>query len=244
MRLSSPKANAGRLLLLALIAAGVVAFLLAGGYRFLSFDNLVAHKDALIDWADARPVLAPGVWAAAYLVLGLFGLPGSTVLNLSAGLLFGFWEGLLLVVAGSTLASAVAFLSFRYLLGDLMEERMRRRFPRLLEGLEREGVYFVLTLRLLPVIPFSATNVILAISPVRFGSFLFFSLVGLLPRYLLYVYAGAHLGDVQNPDDLWSPPLVGVLAALAVLPWLVKSVLRQMKRRPPQARGNAEPGGH
>ena len=71
----------------------------------------MAHKDALIDWADARPLMAPGVWMAAYLVLGLFGLPGSTVMNLSAGLLFGFREGLLLVAAGSTLASAVAFLS-------------------------------------------------------------------------------------------------------------------------------------
>lgn len=230
MKLPSPEPNAVRLLLLVLIAAGAATFLLAGGYRFLSFDNLVAHKDALIDWADGRPLLAPGVWVAAYLVLGLFGLPGSTVLNLSAGLLFDFWEGLLLVVAGSTLASAVAFLSFRYLLRDFVEERVRRRFPHLLEGLEREGVYFVLTLRLLPVIPFSATNLILAISPVRFAPFLVFSLLGLLPRYLLYVYAGTHLGDVENPDDLWSLPLVGALAVLAVLPWLVRGVLSLMKR--------------
>jgi len=82
-----------------------------------------------------------------------------------------------------------------------------------------------------PVIPFSATNLILAMSPVRFAPFLVFSLLGLLPRYLIYVYAGAHLGDVQNPNDLWSPPLVGVLAALALLPWLVKSILRQTKHR-------------
>lgn len=174
---------------------------------------------------------SPGFWVAAYLVVGLFGLPGSTALNLSAGLLFDFWEGLLLVVAGSTLASGLAFLSFRYLLGDFVEERMRRRFPHLLEGLEREGVYFVLILRLVPVIPFSATNLILAMSPVRFAPFLVFSILGLLPRYLIYVYAGAHLGDVQNPNDLWSPPLVGVPAALALLPWLVKSILRQTKHR-------------
>jgi uncharacterized membrane protein YdjX (TVP38/TMEM64 family) len=229
-KVPSPGPNATRLVLLALIVAGALVFLLGGGYRFLTFDNLVAHKDALIDWADARPLLAPGVWLAAYVVLGLFGLPGSTVMNLSAGLLFEFREGLLLVIAGSTLASALAFLSFRYLLGDLVEERLRRRFPRVLEGLEREGAYFVLTLRLVPVIPFSATNVILAISPVRFVPFLVFSLVGLLPRYLLYVYAGAHLGDVQNPSDLWSLPLVGSLAALTILPWLVKGISRRMKR--------------
>ena len=229
MKLPSPESNTVRLLLLVLIAAGAVAVLAAGGYRLLSFDHLVAHKDALVEWAGARPALALGAWVAAYLVLGLLVLPGSTVLNLAAGLLFDFWKGLLLVVVGSTLASGLAFLSFRYLLGEFVEEKMRRRFPHVLEGLEREGTYFVLTLRLLPVIPFSVTNVVLAISPVRFAPFLAFSLLGLLPRFLLYVFAGAYLGEVQNPDDLWSPPLVGALAALAVLPWLFKGVLRRTK---------------
>lgn len=238
MKLPRPELNPVRLLLLALVAAGGAAFLLAGGLRFLSFENLVTNKDALIAWAHARPLLAPGIWMGAYLVLGLFGLPGSTVMNLSAGALFDFREGLLLVVAGSSLASAVAFVSFRYLLWDLVEERMRQRFPHLLEGLEREGVYFVLTLRLLPVIPFSVTNVILAVSPIRFVPFLVFSLIGLLPRFVLYVYAGTHLGEVENPSDLWSLPLVGALALLAVLPWLVKGVLGLIKRwrsrvRPP-----------
>jgi uncharacterized membrane protein YdjX (TVP38/TMEM64 family) len=236
MKLPWPGLTPVRLILLALIVAGGVAFLLAGGLRILSFENLVANKDALIGWADARPLLAPVVWMAAYLVLGLFGLPGSTVMNLCAGLLFDFREGLLLVVVGSTLASSVAFVSFRYLLWDLVEERIRRRFPHLLEGVEREGSYVILTLRLLPAIPFSVTNVILAISPVRFVPFLVFSLIGLLPRYVLYVYAGTHLGDVENPSDLWSLPLVGALALLAVLPWLVKGILGQLKnwrsRRP------------
>jgi hypothetical protein len=69
VKLPPPESNAVRLLLLVLIAAGAAAFLLAGGYRYLSFDNLVAHKDALMDWADARPLLAPGIWVAAYLAL-------------------------------------------------------------------------------------------------------------------------------------------------------------------------------
>ena len=94
----------------------------------------------------------------------------------------------------------------------------------------------MLTLRLLPVIPFSATNVILAISPVRFVPFLVFSLLGTAaPLSSLYVYAGTHLGDVENPDDLWSLPLVGALAVLAVLPWLVKGVLGRTKRWSPKS---------
>ena len=225
------KSNVPRYWLLAVLCAGVAAFMVSGGYRFLSFHQLVAHKDALIAWAGARPVLAAAVWLTAYLILGLFGLPGSTVLNVSAGVLFDFQKGLALVVFASTLASSIAFLSFRYLFRDWVEERARRRFPHLVEELERDGLYFVFTLRLLPVIPYSVTNLLVAISPVRFWPCLLVSLVALMPRYLLYVYAGTHLGDLQSPGDLWSPKLIGVLSVLAVVPWVVHWTVRQWRRR-------------
>jgi uncharacterized membrane protein YdjX (TVP38/TMEM64 family) len=83
------------------------------------------------------------------------------------------------------------------------------------ENLRREGAYLVFALRLLPVIPYSVTNRVLSISPVTFGTYVGMSLLALLPRYALSVSAGAHLGDVQNPDDLLSPPLIAVLALLA-----------------------------
>ena len=230
MSARSPGSNGVRPLLVALLGAGIATFFLAGGSRLLSFEQLVSHKEALIAWTDARPVLAPTVWVLSYLALGLFGLPGSTVLNLAAGLLFDFREGLLLVVTTSTLASSLAFASFRYLFRDFVEAKARRRFPAVVEGLEREGLYFVFTLRLLPVIPYSATNLVLAISPVRFWPCLVVSLVGLLPRYVLYAYAGSHLGNVERVEDLWSPRLVGALAALAAVPWLVHLAARRRKR--------------
>ena len=227
------KANAPRVLLLAVLCSGVAAFFAFGGHRFLSFDQLVAHKDGLIAWAAARPLLAPAVWAAAYLVVGLFGLPGSTVLNLSAGLLFDFSKGLALVVAASTAASSAAFLSFRYLFRDWVEERCRRRFPHLVAELEREGLYFVFTLRLLPVSPWSATNLLVAISPVRFWPCALVTLVALTPRFFLYVYAGTHLGEIQSLKDLWSPKLIAVLCFLAVVPWFVHWTIQWWRKRRP-----------
>ena len=225
-RLSPP-----RIVLLAVLFAGIAAFVAGGGHRFLSFDQLVAHKDSLVAWVEARPVAAAAAWVGAYVFLGLCGLPGSTVLNVSAGLLFGFEKGISLVIFASTLASSAAFLSFRYLFFDWVEERARRRFPHLVEGLEREGLYFVFTLRLLPVIPWSATNVVVAVSPVKFWPCLLVTLVALMPRYLLYVYAGTHLGDLQSPRDLWSPRIVVVLSLLAVVPWFVHWALQRWRKR-------------
>jgi uncharacterized membrane protein YdjX (TVP38/TMEM64 family) len=229
--LKSLKADVPRLALLSLLVAGVAAFFLLGGHHTLTFEKLVAHKDSLIDMADAHPLLAPLAFVTAYLILGLFGLPGSTMLNLTAGLLFDFWEGLLLVVLSSSLASALAFFSFRYLFWAYVEEKVRKRFPRLEEDLRNEGAYFVFTLRLVPVIPYSFSNLVLAVSPVSFLTYLVITMLALLPRHLLYVYAGLHLSDLQDPDDLFSPALIGALALLAILPWVLKWLMPKLKSR-------------
>ena len=235
MDLRSLKTNLPRLAVLTVLVAGVVAFFVLGGYRVVTFDQLVDHKDAIIDWADAHTIVAPVAFVAAYLLLGFFGLPGSTALNILAGLLFDFVQGLLLVVLASTVASSVAFFSFRYLFRDYVLAKVRGRYPNLEDGLRREGFYFVFAMRLVPLVPYSATNLILAVSPVPFVTYLWVSLLAMSPRYLLYVYAGTHLGDVQDPDDLFSPALIGVLAVLAVLPWATKYVARRI-------RGTKQPG--
>ncbi len=231
MDLSPARKSAPRIALLIFLLAGIGVFFLLGGYRTITFESLVEHKDDLVNLARNHPIIASLSYLGAYLALGLFGLPGSTMLNLAAGVLFEFWTGLLLVILGSTLASALAFFSFRYLFRSYVDAKVRSRFPRLEEDLEREGGYFVFAMRMFPVIPYSVTNLVLAVSPVRFLPYLVLSLVGLLPRYLLYVYAGANLGQVRGPDDLFSPALIGVLAVLAVLPWALKWAAPRIKAR-------------
>ena len=230
MNLTSLKTNAPRLALLMVLGIGITTFFVLGGRRAVSFHTLVKHKDALLDLADKHPIQAPLVFVATYLLLGIFGLPGSTVLNVSAGLLFDFWKGLLLVILGSTLASTLAFFCFRYLFRDYVDSIVRSRFPKVEENLEREGAYFVFAMRLFPVIPYSLTNMVLAVSPVRFVTYLLVSLLALLPRYVLYVYSGDNLGDVERVPDLFSPYLIGVLALLALLPWALKRATPLLKR--------------
>jgi uncharacterized membrane protein YdjX (TVP38/TMEM64 family) len=243
MNLASLKTNAPRLALLIVIGAGVVTFFILGGHRAITFETLVGHKDALIERANDHPILAPISFLAAYLILGVFGLPGSTALNVTAGMLFEFWKGLLLVTLGSTLASALAFFCFRYLFRTYVDQIVRARFPKLEEDLEREGAYFVFAMRLFPVIPYSLTNMVLAVSPVRFLPYLLVSLLALLPRYILYVDAGANLGEVRDLNDLLSPYLIGVLAVLALLPWALKRLAPVLKRRFTKATGERKGKG-
>ena len=230
MNLQFLKTSAPRLALLAVLATGIAAFYVMGGHHALTFERLVSEKNSLVDLADTSPDLAPVVFVTAYFLLGIFGLPGSTVLNLTAGLLFGFWPGLAWIVLASTLASTLGFLSFRYLFRGFVQRIVQRRFPGWEDTLEREGLYLVLSMRLLPGIPYSLANLVLAVSPVAFWTYLWGTLLTLLPRYLLYAYAGTHLGDVESPDDLFSAPLIGMLAVLALLPWLARWLGHKMQR--------------
>jgi uncharacterized membrane protein YdjX (TVP38/TMEM64 family) len=213
------KTNALRVALLAVVILGASGFFILGGHHTLTFERFVENKDALIASAHSHPLLASILFVGAYLILGLFGLPGSTVLNIVAGALFDFWKGLALIIVGGTLASSLAFFSFRYLFRSLVEARARKHFPKIEENLRREGAYFIFAMRLVPAVPFSLTNLVLAVSPVRFFTYLILSLLALLPRYVLYAYTGANLGEVRHPNDLLSPSLIGVLAVLALLPW-------------------------
>jgi len=229
------KTNAARLALLGVLAAGAAALFGFGEYRTFTFDHLVDHKDGLVALAEANPLLAPFAFVAAYLLLALFGLPGSTMLMVAAGLLFDFSYGLLMVVLASTLASSLAFVVFRYLFRSFVRTQVHRRFPDVEERLQREGLFFVFSLRLAPIVPYSATNLILAVSPVTFGTYFWVTLLAMFPRYLLYVYAGTQLGDVQELEDLYSPILVAVLTLLALLPWFLRFLVASRKSRSTRA---------
>jgi uncharacterized membrane protein YdjX (TVP38/TMEM64 family) len=223
------RANRLRLALFGALVLGVGAFFVSGGHNLLSFGQLVAHKDQIVSQAAEHPFEAALAFLGAYLVLGLFGLPGNTVLYLAAGLLFGFANGLVLVLVGSTLASSLAFLSFRYLFGDFVEKWVKRRFPKLEKELARDDAFVVFSTRVLPVLPYSSANLILAVSPVRFAWYVAMTLVGLMPRYLLYVHAGTDLSALKDPNDLFSTSLVGALLLLAVLPWIFKWLFGKIK---------------
>jgi uncharacterized membrane protein YdjX (TVP38/TMEM64 family) len=216
------KTNWVRLILVLVLLAGVVAFVALGGLNLLDFQQLVGHKDALVAFAAEHPFGSAMGFLGCYLVLGFFGLPGNTVLYLSAGLLFGFGNGLTLVLVGSTAASSLAFFSFRYLFRSFVEGKVRKRFPDLENQIKDNDAFFIFTMRVLPGFPYSFINFVLALSPVRFIPYVAVSLIGLMPRYLLYVHAGTDLGNVKNPNDLVSPSLIAVLCALALLPWAAK----------------------
>jgi uncharacterized membrane protein YdjX (TVP38/TMEM64 family) len=231
MRLTASPQLTLRLLALALLGAGVAAFVLLGGLELLSFEQLVARKDALVALAAAHPVAAVGALGLAYVVLGTFCLPGVTALHISGGLLFGFWAGLGVVGVASTIGTICGFFTSRLLLRELVERLARGRLREVEDGIAREGGLFVFAFRLMPVVPYSVINAILGACPIRFSTYVWVSFVASLPRYVLYVMTGTQLDRIRALEDVYSPTMVATLGALGLLPFVVKRGWRALEPR-------------
>jgi uncharacterized membrane protein YdjX (TVP38/TMEM64 family) len=214
---------------------------LAGGPGGRAVWNAV--KANLDDWraqAQHQMLAALLVYFTVYAVGSALPLPLLTCMTLLAGALFGRWLGTLVASLAYAAGVTVSFVLAR----SLLRERVRRRFgPRidwLNRRVERDGAFYLLTLRLLPSVPFYVVNLLMGLSPMRLGVYVVVSWVGVLPITFLYAGVGTSLAELQSPADVLSAKVLGSLAALALFPWLVRKALcwRAARRtRPPTLGG-------
>jgi len=223
------RAHLGRLIVLALLAAGILA---AWRWHHL-FDPLALT--ALI----GREPAAPLVFIAMHIAASLFFVP-RTLLALGAGLVFGMWWGIAWAALGSLAGAVSGFLAARYIhAGFVDSSRLARsagpaRLAALLKRTERGGWRSVALLRLVPVIPHSLTNYALGLTRLRLGAYAVGSLIGQLPLTIAYADFGAAGGQALHGAVDWHravlwPSVIGV-AALALS--LLIQILARRRLRP------------
>src|SRR5690606_17025192 len=135
-----------------------------------------------------------------------------------AGAVFGFLAGLVIVSFASTIGATLAFLSSRLLFRDAVRRRFGGRLAALERGFERDGPFYLFTLRLVPAVPFFLVNLLMGLTPIRARTFYWVSQLGMLPGTLVYVNAGRELGRVESLAGILSPALVASFVALAAFP--------------------------
>ncbi|MGL6133219.1 MAG: FAD-dependent oxidoreductase [Prochlorococcaceae cyanobacterium] len=216
-----------QLLLIAAIALVVVLFFGLGLHRQLTLEGLQRAHGALLERRAQSPLLVAGAYMLIYVVVTALSLPGAAVLTLAGGAIFGLGLGTLLVSFASSLGALLAFLVARTLLRDLVRRRFGRQLAPIEAGVERDGVLYLLSLRLAPVFPFFLINLLMALTPMRAVSFYLTSQLGMLPGTLVYVNAGTQLAQLRGLGGILSPPLLGSLLLLALFPWLAKAATRR-----------------
>jgi len=214
-----------RWIVIVAVLGGLALFISFNGLSFLSFAHLKEQQASLQDGYHRHPVLFLGAFAGAYIVAAGLSLPGAALFTLAAGAVFGVAAGTAIALAASTIGASLAFLSARYALRDAIEASFRSRLETINHGLARDGAFYLVTLRLIAVIPFFVVNLALGVTRIRLLTFFLASVVGMLPGALVYANAGTRLGALKSPSEILSIPVLAAFAALALLPWMAKGAL-------------------
>ncbi len=220
-----------RLLILAALAAVAAAYFVFDLGQYLT---LAGIKQAVAQWEafyaeNPLPVLAG--FFVLYVAVTAASIPGAGVMTLAAGALFGVVTGTILVSFASTLGATLAFLSSRYVLRDTIEARFGERLKAINAGLERDGAFYLFSLRMIPAFPFFVVNLVMGLTRIRTLTYVWVSQVGMLLGTIAYVNAGTQLARIEDTSGLLSPVLLGSFAFLGIVPWLAKLVTGAIKRR-------------
>ena len=216
------------------IKLGIVALLvLTAGVAYhqfgdkLSLGYLATQEETLREYQQQHPRLIYGVAFLIYVVVTGLSIPGATVLTLLYGWFFGWVRGVILVSFASTTGATIAFLLSRYLLGTTIQQKFGERLQQFNEALEREGPFYLFTLRLIPAVPFFVLNLVMGLTPLKTWTFWWVSQLGMLPGTILYVYAGASVPSLaelaeQGTSGILSVRVLAAFAALGLFPFLVR----------------------
>ncbi len=199
-------------------------------------DDVVGLIGDLGAWRAAHPAAALLGFFVLYVAVTALSLPLALWLTLAAGALFGFWTGLVLVSFAASIGASVAFLSARYLLRDWVQARLGPRIKSFSDGMARDGAFYLFTLRLIPVVPFFAVNLLAGLSALPLRLFYLVSQAGMLPGTAIYVNAGTQLSRVTSPHEILSPPLMISLVAIGVFPWIARWIVGLVRARRVYAR--------
>lgn len=218
-------------LVLALFLLAPTAFFVLGGGKWLSLEAFAAHHDQFLAYAQSHfwPFFIG--WGLLYAATVAFSLPGGALLSLATGFLFGRWLGTALIVVSASVGAMAVFSAARYLLADAARQRLERSPPaaKLLAGFGRDAASYLLFLRLVPAFPFWLVNLAPAFAPVRVSTYLWTTVVGILPGSFVFANLGRSLGDIRSLQGLVSTEVLvslGLLGLLALLPVGLRRIVR------------------
>jgi pyruvate/2-oxoglutarate dehydrogenase complex dihydrolipoamide dehydrogenase (E3) component/uncharacterized membrane protein YdjX (TVP38/TMEM64 family) len=228
--------NPRKLIIAALLLAGVAVFFALDLGRYFSLAFIKDSQASFTALFNARPVLVTLVFFAVYVAVTALSLPGAAILTLAGGASFGLVWGTVVVSFASTIGATLAMLAARYLLRDAIQARFGRRLDEVNKGIEKEGAFYLFSLRLIPVVPFFALNLLMGLTRIKTWTYFWVSQLGMFAGTVAYVNAGTQIAKIDSLQSILSPGLIGSFVLLGLLPLGVNKVLGMVKRRKVYAR--------
>jgi pyruvate/2-oxoglutarate dehydrogenase complex dihydrolipoamide dehydrogenase (E3) component/uncharacterized membrane protein YdjX (TVP38/TMEM64 family) len=231
-----------KLLLLGLIVGLVFGFYVMGEQWLLPETYQALYQQ--------DPLQTAGIFFIVYLLVAALSIPGAALMTLISGAIFGLSQGLLIASFASSIGATLAFIMSRLLLKDWVQSKFSMHLKTINDGIEKDGPFFLFTLRLIPIVPFFAINLLMGLMPISAWRFYWVSQLGMLAGTAVYVNAGAEFAAVVGQDTgfslagIMTPGLLGALILLAIFPWIVRAVVNRIQAKralTTRAKGRTKP---
>lgn len=217
--------------LIVFIIICVISYYRLNGNQYLNLENLKLHHQELLTSYQQNPFSFSLIFFFIYIGLVALSFPGATVLSLAGGYIFGFFKGLLIINWASTIGASIAFLIARFFFKDYLQRKFHHTFLKINQGMDREGIQYLLTLRLIPIFPFFLINILMGLTNISLMRFFVVSLIGMLPGTAVYVWAGTSLQAVNSVSDIFSAKLITIFFLVGLIPVLQSKLLIYLKQR-------------
>ena len=228
---SQKKSPALKIILVAVVVGLISCFFYFDLGQYLTLSYLKAQRAGFQTYFQENPFLTSAIFMGLYITATALSLPGAALLTLAAGGLFGLLWGTIMVSFASTIGATLSFLTARFLLRDWVQEKFGEKLKAINRGVEEEGAFYLLTLRLVPAFPFFMINLLMGLTPIRTVVYFFVSQVGMFPGTVVYVNAGTQLGELESVSGILSPGLIFSFALLGIFPQVAKKLMNALKSK-------------
>ncbi|MFZ5907776.1 MAG: TVP38/TMEM64 family protein [Nitrospirota bacterium] len=225
------KKTVNKLIILAVLFGIVAAFRIfnLGEYFTLSYIKASQHRFEIL-YAEHQVLVIAG-YMLMYILVTSLSLPGAAVMTLAGGALFGLLTGTVVVSFASTIGATLACFVSRFLLRDWVQGKFGDKLKTVNGGIEKEGAFYLFTLRLIPVFPFWLINLVMGLTKMPLKNFYLVSQIGMLPGTMVYVNAGKELAKIESLSGILSPGLILSFVLLGIFPIITKKLLSLYKTK-------------
>jgi pyruvate/2-oxoglutarate dehydrogenase complex dihydrolipoamide dehydrogenase (E3) component/uncharacterized membrane protein YdjX (TVP38/TMEM64 family) len=230
--------NKSKIIVIIALLAAVAAFFAFDLGQFFTLDNIRQNQARFGELYAKNPAGVIGGFFALYVAVAALSLPGAAIMTLAGGAIFGFGVGLVVVSFASTLGATLAFLASRFVLGESVQKKFGSRMADINKGIEKDGAFYLFTLRLVPLVPFFVINLLMGLTKMKTWTFFWVSQVGMLLGTAVFVNAGTQLAKIESLKGILSPGLIGSFVLLGVFPIIAKKIIEGLQKRKVYAKWN------
>lgn len=220
-----------RIVIFAIIAAIVGSFFLFDLDQYLTLESVQSRLGDLETFRDQNFLLTAGIYFVFYVAVAALSIPAALIITLLGGAVFGVFWGTLLVSFASSIGATLAFLVSRLLLRDWVQQRFGKYLAPINRGIEKDGAFYLFSLRMVPLFPFYIINLLMGLTPIRAWSFYWVSQLGMLLGTAVYVNAGSELAQISSLSGLVSAPVLISFSLLGLFPLVARFIVNSIQAK-------------